>query len=177
MNEDKIKEKVHNMRQFYVNCTIFGVVVVASVLIWALTGGGYFWPAWVIFGGGIGLALQAISIGAFPVLNEYFPFFKQDWEDKQIRDLKKTSHHHRPAIALHTATKPATTKKKAAPKKKKVASKKVAPKKVAAKKKAPLKKKVEALEKIAVNKVKKAKTSAVKKVKKAKTATVKKLTS
>lgn len=32
------------------------------VVIWALTGGGYFWPGWVLGGWGVGLALHALSV-------------------------------------------------------------------------------------------------------------------
>ena len=34
------------------------------VLIWALTGAGYFWPAWPILGWGIGVVLGAGRVGA-----------------------------------------------------------------------------------------------------------------
>ena len=41
--------------------TLFAYVLVNAflILIWALSDQGYFWPAWVIGGWGIGLAFQA----------------------------------------------------------------------------------------------------------------------
>ena len=30
-------------------------------MIWALSGGGYFWPVWALFGWGIGLAFHAVA--------------------------------------------------------------------------------------------------------------------
>jgi hypothetical protein len=53
-------------------------VVVNSGLsvIWGLTGAGYYWPAWVIFGMGIGVVL------AFA--DAYLPSFKSQISDSQI---------------------------------------------------------------------------------------------
>lgn len=34
------------------------LAVIVTVLIWALSGGGYFWPAWVILGVAIALVVQ-----------------------------------------------------------------------------------------------------------------------
>jgi hypothetical protein len=53
-------------------------VVVNSGLsvIWAMSGGGYFWPAWVIFGMGIGVVLAFVDA--------YVPSFKSQISDSQI---------------------------------------------------------------------------------------------
>lgn len=53
-------------------------VVVNSGLsvIWGMSGGGYFWPAWVIFGMGIGVVL------AFA--DAYLPTFRSQISESQI---------------------------------------------------------------------------------------------
>jgi len=38
------------------------VVNLMFVGIWAVTCGGYFWPAWIIFGWGVGLVLNAWDV-------------------------------------------------------------------------------------------------------------------
>ncbi len=40
----------------------YAVVNGMLVVIWALTGRGYFWPGWVLGGWGVGLALHALSV-------------------------------------------------------------------------------------------------------------------
>lgn len=154
MNDQELREKVHNMRQFYIKCTYVGIAVFAAFLLWAITGGGYFWPAWIIVGGGLGLAFQAITSGLFPALNEYFPFFKKDWEEDQIKQLKKPQ-QHQPTMAMHAAPKAAA--------KKKAAAKSAAPK---AKKKAPVKMKAAPVAKAVVKKAKKAPAKKAKAAKK-----------
>lgn len=53
-------------------------VIVNSGLsfLWAMSGGGYFWPAWVIFGMGIGVVLAFVDA--------YVPSFKSQISETQI---------------------------------------------------------------------------------------------
>jgi hypothetical protein len=46
-------------REFRNHALIYGAVNLLLVAIWAASGGGYFWPIWVIAGWGIGLAAHA----------------------------------------------------------------------------------------------------------------------
>jgi 2TM domain len=51
----RVKEK----RDFWQHLVAYVVVNAALIGIWALGGGGYFWPGWVLFGWGIGIVFHA----------------------------------------------------------------------------------------------------------------------
>jgi hypothetical protein len=59
---EKARKRVTQRREFYAHLTTYVVVNAAIILVWALTGAGYFWPAWVLFGWGIGLVLHGLSV-------------------------------------------------------------------------------------------------------------------
>ena len=54
-------ERVTQRRDFASHLVAYLVVNTALVVICAVTGGGYFWPAWVIGGWGIGLVLHGLE--------------------------------------------------------------------------------------------------------------------
>jgi hypothetical protein len=51
-------ERVRKRREFATHVVAFVVVNAALIAIWALTGGGYFWPAWVLGLWGVGLVMN-----------------------------------------------------------------------------------------------------------------------
>ena len=53
------RTRVTQRRDFGAHVVTFVVVNAAVVLVWALTGGGYFWPAWLLGLWGVGLVLHA----------------------------------------------------------------------------------------------------------------------
>ena len=53
------RQRVTMRRDFGSHTVAFLVVNIALVSIWAVTGAGYFWPAWVLGLWGVGLALHA----------------------------------------------------------------------------------------------------------------------
>ena len=55
--EKRLKGKAAFLRTLLV----FFVVWAMMIVIWALTGRGYFWPVWAMFGMGIGLAFMALN--------------------------------------------------------------------------------------------------------------------
>jgi hypothetical protein len=54
-------ERLKNRRSFGPHLVSYVVVNAFLVLIWAVTGAGYFWPIWIIGGWGIGLVMHAWS--------------------------------------------------------------------------------------------------------------------
>ncbi|OJX13001.1 MAG: hypothetical protein BGO77_00845 [Caedibacter sp. 37-49] len=89
LSEAEVKARVRELRKFYIDLTLYGTVNLGLVLIWAISGGGYFWPIWVIVGWGIGMALNAISLGMIPAIVDLFPFFDKTWEEQQIKRMMK----------------------------------------------------------------------------------------
>ena len=62
-NEEELRKEavksIQRKRGFKQTVLAYVIVNVGLVIVWAATGAGYFWPAWVIGGWGIGLAFQA----------------------------------------------------------------------------------------------------------------------
>ena len=50
---------------------VFFAVQLLLVAIWAVTGGGYFWPVWPFLGWGIGLMVHALCEMGTPTVWEY----------------------------------------------------------------------------------------------------------
>ncbi len=53
------RKRLQAKREFGSNLVAYVVVFAFLVAVWALTGGGYFWPAWVLAGWGIGIVMHA----------------------------------------------------------------------------------------------------------------------
>lgn len=91
MQEQEIRRRIRALRDFYQSLIIYALVNAGLVMIWAVSGGGTFWPIWVMVGWGSGLAISAVSLGLFPQLSTLFPVFSDDWEDEQVKkQLEKT---------------------------------------------------------------------------------------
>jgi hypothetical protein len=81
------RSRVKEIKKFYMNLTLYGSVNFGLILIWALSGGGYFWPIWVMVGWGIGVLMEALSLNLIPSLEKFLPFLKSDWEEAQVQKL------------------------------------------------------------------------------------------
>src|SRR5438034_915675 len=92
MNENQVREHVHKLRRFYTDVLIYVIVNIGLVLIWAISGAGYFWPIWVIIGWGIGLGVHAFSLGLIPQMNAMVPFMTAEWEDQEVRRLMEAGY-------------------------------------------------------------------------------------
>jgi hypothetical protein len=55
---NRARKRVTERREYGTHVVAYVVVNASLVLIWALTGAGYFWPAWVLGAWGIGLVLH-----------------------------------------------------------------------------------------------------------------------
>jgi hypothetical protein len=67
------KKRVINRRDFFSHLVTFVVVNACFAFVWAVTGAGYFWPAWLIGVWGIGL-----------VLHGWDAFFRRPVTDRDI---------------------------------------------------------------------------------------------
>ena len=56
------KQRLNKRRDLGAHVVAFVVVNAMLVSIWAMTGAGYFWPAWVLFGWGVGLLLNVWDV-------------------------------------------------------------------------------------------------------------------
>lgn len=54
-------KRIQAKRSFWRLLGVFVVVALILTGIWAMSGGGYFWPMWAIFGMGIAAAFSALS--------------------------------------------------------------------------------------------------------------------
>jgi len=59
---ERARRQIQARRDFGAHLVSYLVVNGFLVAIWALTGGGYFWPAWVMGAWGIGLVLHAWDV-------------------------------------------------------------------------------------------------------------------
>jgi uncharacterized ion transporter superfamily protein YfcC len=55
-------KRVKAKRDFKTHVVVYLLVNAMLVVIWAVTGAGYFWPIWVIAGWGVGLAINAWTV-------------------------------------------------------------------------------------------------------------------
>ncbi len=51
-------KRIKDKRDFKTHAVSYVVVNIFLIGVWALSGGGYFWPGWVMAGWGIGLVLH-----------------------------------------------------------------------------------------------------------------------
>ena len=56
------RKRIQAKRDFGTHVVVYLVVNTFVVIMWALTGQGYFWPAWLIAGWGIGLVMNAWDV-------------------------------------------------------------------------------------------------------------------
>jgi hypothetical protein len=55
---DAAIERIKDKRDFKTHAVSYVVVNLFLIGVWAVSGGGYFWPGWVMAGWGIGLVLH-----------------------------------------------------------------------------------------------------------------------
>ena len=78
---EQARHRAQKKRRFRGDVQVFLVFSALLVGVWAITGAGYFWPAWVIGFWGAGLLLSAWDV-----------FYRRDVTDEEIqRELRRTS--------------------------------------------------------------------------------------
>lgn len=55
-------KRIEARRAFRVHATVYSLVMALLVIIWLVSGGGYFWPIWPAAGWGLGLAIHGFSL-------------------------------------------------------------------------------------------------------------------
>ena len=64
---DQIRKRLKNQQDFQNYLAVWGGVSLLVIVIWAMTGMGYFWPMWPIMGMGIAAFFQwRVAYGAPP---------------------------------------------------------------------------------------------------------------
>jgi hypothetical protein len=86
-DEQYARIKLRELKKFYTDLLIYGVVCICSIIVWLSMGAGTFWPIWVIIGCGINIGLRAITLGQVPMLEEFFPFLGNTWEEAQLEKV------------------------------------------------------------------------------------------
>lgn len=86
-DERYARAKLRELKKFYTDLLIYGVVCLCSIIVWLSMGAGTFWPIWVIIGCGINIGLRAITLGQIPMLEEFFPFLGNAWEESQLEKI------------------------------------------------------------------------------------------
>jgi hypothetical protein len=61
-DRDLARKRVQARRDFASHLVAYAVINAFLIAVWAITGGGYFWPAWVLAGWGVGLVLHARDV-------------------------------------------------------------------------------------------------------------------
>jgi uncharacterized membrane protein len=72
--DDELREQailqLKKKRDFRTHLFIYVLVNLMLIVIWAVTGAGFFWPVFVIFGWGIGVAANAWDVYARKPISE-----------------------------------------------------------------------------------------------------------
>jgi hypothetical protein len=85
---DRAIERIKDKQGFYAHLLAYVLVNALIIAIWAMAGGGFFWPMFAILGWGIGIAFHWYGV---------FVEHEPTEEDIQ-REIRRSSEHHvRPA--------------------------------------------------------------------------------
>ena len=60
--QQAILRRIRSKRDLRVHLTVYVAVNALLVLIWAMSGAGYFWPVWPMLGWGIAVVIHAATV-------------------------------------------------------------------------------------------------------------------
>lgn len=132
-SREELKSHVEKLKAFYNEFYSFLIVSAFSLLIWLLSGAGYFWPIWllVLWGGPLffkASKLQILNKDYYKMIctfRDQLPFLKKSWEHDKMQELQRAMTGAQKEAAMPkvkkvaakaTATKTPTPKKKVAKK-------------------------------------------------------------
>lgn len=75
------KKKVEKLKGFYFNLMSYVVVCAFLVALNLYQNSNYLWSLWVVFGWGLGVAIQAVKVFVG------FSFFSKEWEERKIKEF------------------------------------------------------------------------------------------
>ncbi len=114
-NEEKIRKQVLELQEFYKHLLLYGLIVLASILLRVLLNHDYFWPIWIIIIGGTYLGTRAIRLGLLPLVEEVFPFMSPRWVDQEVQrrlEEEKEKNKQAPKSTKQKKPQPAVTPEK-----------------------------------------------------------------
>jgi fatty acid desaturase len=80
------RKRVTARREFGSHLVAYVVINSFLVFVWAVTGAGYFWPAWILAGWGIGIVLHAWDVFVRR------PVTDADVEAELLRNKQRSEH-------------------------------------------------------------------------------------
>ena len=105
MNEAEIRQKVKNLKRFYMDGLVFIAVNILLILVWAVTDTSeIFWPKYVLLVWGIALLFKGYRLGAINFFTQHLTFLSSEWEEKKIKQLTRHRRDQR-RIQLHQSRK------------------------------------------------------------------------
>lgn len=60
-------QRIKARRDYWRHLAVFVIVNATLIVVWATSGQGYFWPAWVLVGWGIGLLFHTWDVFGRPI--------------------------------------------------------------------------------------------------------------
>jgi hypothetical protein len=90
-DEDVVRKYVRELRMFYKDVLVSGIVSLISIVAWCATGGG-FWPIWVFIALSVHLLLRAVAIGRVSPADiglwcRCVSFLRPEWEEQQYQKI------------------------------------------------------------------------------------------
>lgn len=85
----RISNKIKQIKGFYINLTVYCAVFFGCIIAWLAMGGGVFWPIWVLIGCGVAAFSEAMRLGLLPILGDILPFLRDEWEERQRKQIMK----------------------------------------------------------------------------------------